>query len=494
MTVRETARVNKPRTSTDTTPRQPPEARDLPIDLIRTDGGTQPRVRLDDRRLDEYTEAARDGAEFPPGVVFCDGDRYWLAEGFHRREALRRADKKTMSVFVRQGGQREALLWAAGTNAGLERSNEDKRRVVLWFLQDAEWSKWSDREIGRRCRVDHRTVARYRRELLTGEFPSEEPPENRTFITKHGTPATMNVGNIGRATAANGRAAKPAKFRASPGRTHSLVDVGAPEPVSVLWDLGLLDADTINELTTVQDYYGPEILQYQGENAQPFGESVWELDQTRVWFLMNALRPLDAPTLWHWPWFAATDHPDLNPAVNAVVAASRTVAHVLDRRPRPPRWEVVASWYACAAVLFHPYACKVAGRDMPMAAWLRLHLDNWREHFRAALFWGGLMPRPDRSERNGKATIEWLGYRSDLRHAGITDEMIAQSMKALQAVDADACSREHLGPFPNLTCALSVALDEAQASDTCLLPTAECHRQHEEEDDDGEEEGEAQEP
>jgi hypothetical protein len=39
------------------------------------------------------------------------------------------------------------------------------------LLSDPEWSQSSDREIARRCVVDHRSVGRLRRQLLSGEIP-----------------------------------------------------------------------------------------------------------------------------------------------------------------------------------------------------------------------------------------------------------------------------------------------------------------------------------
>lgn len=73
---------------------------------------------------------------------------------------------------------------------GLPRSNDDKRRAVSRLLDDPEWSKWSDREIARRCYVNHHLVSRLR--SVTGSVPSE-----RTYVTKHGTVATMNTTAIG---------------------------------------------------------------------------------------------------------------------------------------------------------------------------------------------------------------------------------------------------------------------------------------------------------
>ena len=84
------------------------------------------------------------------------------------------------------------------------------------LLTDEEWGRWSDREIARRCAVSHTFVGKLRAdrdqrraardEQLTGNVASE-----RTYITKHGTVATMNTARIGAReatpTPANGEAA-----------------------------------------------------------------------------------------------------------------------------------------------------------------------------------------------------------------------------------------------------------------------------------------------
>jgi uncharacterized protein YukE len=161
---------------------------------IRTNGGTQSRSAISREVVAEYAAAVSEGAAFPPVTLFYDGDAYWLADGFHRFEAYREAGLAEIPAEVRQGGQRDAILYSVGANAshGLRRTNDDKRRAVLTLLNDPEWSKWSDREIARKCGVDHKTVAGLRPKL-TGEFPSE-----RTYTTKHGTQATMQTAEIGR--------------------------------------------------------------------------------------------------------------------------------------------------------------------------------------------------------------------------------------------------------------------------------------------------------
>ena len=44
----------------------------LTLEKIRLDGGTQPRAELQAEVIDEYAEQMRQGAEFPPVIVFFD--------------------------------------------------------------------------------------------------------------------------------------------------------------------------------------------------------------------------------------------------------------------------------------------------------------------------------------------------------------------------------------------------------------------------------------
>jgi len=150
-------------------------------------------------------------------VAFHDGIVYWLADGFHRYHAHRRAGLDQIEVDVKEGTLREAMLYAVGANTdhGLRRTNEDKRKAVLTMLtnevvaKDDEGKLWSDREIARRCSVSQTFVSRLRQEFVTENVVSERnasadaafsdaTSDNRVYTTKHGTKATMNTANIGK--------------------------------------------------------------------------------------------------------------------------------------------------------------------------------------------------------------------------------------------------------------------------------------------------------
>ncbi len=142
------------------------------------DGGAQMRVEMKPNVVRDYADEMAAGVIFPPVVVYHDGTDYWLGDGFHRVEAARKLKHETIEAEVLDGDARQAILHGTGSNAshGLRRTQADKRRAVERLLRDDEWSKWSNRKIGAAARVDHKTVAKVRRELLGGEFPTPARP------------------------------------------------------------------------------------------------------------------------------------------------------------------------------------------------------------------------------------------------------------------------------------------------------------------------------
>jgi phage N-6-adenine-methyltransferase len=201
----------------------PPKPSTIELSQLRIDGGTQMRAGLNDATVQEYMEAMRNFGgygPFPPIVVYYDGTDHWVGDGFHRAAAATRSQLSAIPADIRPGTRRDAILFAAGANAshGLRRSQADKRRGVETLLRDEEWRNWADREIARRCNVSADLVGQVRRELYPPAAPppavppvtvgndSEPAPwvppglgaQPRTFVTKHGTPATMQTANIGK--------------------------------------------------------------------------------------------------------------------------------------------------------------------------------------------------------------------------------------------------------------------------------------------------------
>jgi hypothetical protein len=176
-----------------------PKARAIKVVVtaIRADDRAQPRAVSADL-VAQYAEDMQRGDKFPPLTVFRDKEGVWLSDGFHRYYAALSRQLKTIECEVSKGGLRDAILFACAANAGhgLRRTNEEKRQAVNKLLADEVWGKWSDREIARRCHVNHHLVASEREQLAgTGRTPGME---ERTFTHhKTGKPTTMKVGNIG---------------------------------------------------------------------------------------------------------------------------------------------------------------------------------------------------------------------------------------------------------------------------------------------------------
>ncbi len=174
----------------------PAQVQTIALDKIRLDGGTQPRAKLDDILISEYTEAMQNGAIFPPVAIFYDSQDYWLADGFHRLNAAQKAGLREIAAEVYSGTQLDAQWHSYSVNQshGLRRSNEDKQRAVRAALLHTYGARCSDSEIARHCAVSVSTVWKHRKEL---ELSSQiEKVQTRT-VTRKGTTYTMNTTAIG---------------------------------------------------------------------------------------------------------------------------------------------------------------------------------------------------------------------------------------------------------------------------------------------------------
>lgn len=160
--------------------------RQINLSHIRRDGGTQARAEMNSAAIEDYAHAMAAGAKFPPVVLFQDQDIYWLGDGFHRIEAALLAGKKAIPADIRQGGQRQARLFALGANCthGVRRTNADKRLAVSILLDDPEWGQWSNRKIADAVGVSDQFVNNMRNERVPTvgsssnyDAPAPEPVE-----------------------------------------------------------------------------------------------------------------------------------------------------------------------------------------------------------------------------------------------------------------------------------------------------------------------------
>jgi ParB-like chromosome segregation protein Spo0J len=160
----------------------------IALTKLRIDGDTQPRAMLNQDIIAEYAEHLMNEIKMPAITVFHDSANYWIADGFHRFFAAKRTGATEIECEVVQGTLREAQLFSVGANAthGLRRTSEDKKKAVLTLLNDLEWAEWSDREIARKCNVDHTTVGRIKKSLNLDQM-------ERTYKDKHGNISKMKM-------------------------------------------------------------------------------------------------------------------------------------------------------------------------------------------------------------------------------------------------------------------------------------------------------------
>ena len=287
-------------------------------DLI-LDDAIQPRLRLNQGKIAEYSALYKEGVKLSPIAVFEDEGVLRVADGFHCVHAAYNAGLEEISAEVRQGTRRDALLYACaanGTNA-LPLTADDKRQVVTRLLQDPEWGEWSDNAIAKHCHFAQSFVSKVR-SSLNSEISETQP---RTYTTRHGTTATMQTGRIGRnsqtpaptETDAGEAPEAPAEAEAAAtpevladgssvlvhastplangstphrrvseltGQAPTPLDPGSSQPVDQhvpIWDLDTIVQESVNNLGEIGsqlDILAEDYRAFTDEGGQPFA-SAW---------------------------------------------------------------------------------------------------------------------------------------------------------------------------------------------------------------------------
>ena len=139
----------------------------LSLDKITIDAGTQARASLKKDTIAGYAEDMKNGAEFPPCLLYHDGEKYYLVDGFHRYFAAKKIKAPSILVTTVPGTLKEAIekSWGVNDKHGLPRSREDKRKGVMSALASDEHRGKSDREIAKLCSISHTFVQNIKAEL-----------------------------------------------------------------------------------------------------------------------------------------------------------------------------------------------------------------------------------------------------------------------------------------------------------------------------------------
>ncbi len=144
-----------------------PSVKNIPIVVIKTDGGTQMRD-LCQETIDRYAEImAEDPRQFPPVQVVHDGKNFWLWDGYHRLFAAKKAKLRTLPCSVVPGTQRDAFIKSLGANAdhGKPRDAATNRYIIEKVESDPELSKLTDAEVARITRLSRNRVSEIRKSI-----------------------------------------------------------------------------------------------------------------------------------------------------------------------------------------------------------------------------------------------------------------------------------------------------------------------------------------
>lgn len=204
------------------------------------------------------------------------------------------------------------------------------------------------------------------------------------------------------------------------GKTRSYVAsklrlLALPEPLNMLLDRRAISEGHIKQLLRFKALYrpghnlalDPDNLALDTVEAVDTARAMWadlpagsEGRDAFTFEMIKAARPLDWPR--GYP-FDGKGRPLVSEATEVfhlhVVAAGQII-----------HWEKTAYWYA-ALTLTH---------DLSVAD-LAAHVNRWVEHVQTAALSVDLMGGPE-PRGNPARACEWWGYRSDLRHAGLTND------------------------------------------------------------------------
>lgn len=128
---------------------------------ITYDVRLQIRDTLDSGAILDYAKAYLAGEILPPGIVFFDGEHYWLTDGFHRFTASKRARREYFDCEVYQGSFQDALdfvLSQVNLKHGIRLSLKDKRKKVKIALQTPGLNQLTPEELSKKLKVSPKLV------------------------------------------------------------------------------------------------------------------------------------------------------------------------------------------------------------------------------------------------------------------------------------------------------------------------------------------------
>ena len=147
----------------------------IKLEGITRDARLQPRETIPSDSVASYEDAMREGAAFPPIIIFDDGQRMWLADGFTRVLAAMKLGRVEIDAEIHAGSFRDAWIYSRGANAthGVPRTRADLARVIRSVLLDDDLVHWTNARLAALVQASRSTVERHRATMETsGEIPT----------------------------------------------------------------------------------------------------------------------------------------------------------------------------------------------------------------------------------------------------------------------------------------------------------------------------------
>jgi FtsZ-binding cell division protein ZapB len=156
--------------------------------------------RLMIRELDQdiavdYAAKMKEGAVFPPIVLFKIDNKIYLSSGRHRLEAHKLNAALEIDALIKDGSMDDAYLFALQDNAhhGHKLSQRNITEAVRRMMNHPVWKDWTNTTIAKLVGVTAMTVGRIKKKL---EEETGTQPTEKKYVDKNGLEKTVNTAKL----------------------------------------------------------------------------------------------------------------------------------------------------------------------------------------------------------------------------------------------------------------------------------------------------------
>lgn len=147
---------------------------------------TEMRVSINWMKVEQYAEEKKEGAKFPPPVIFLDvKQKYHVGDGFHRILAEKKNGTKTIEVDLKHGSKTDAILHNIQVNAkqrGLPFGRGDIRKSIETLLTNPDTKNWQRNKIAEFIGCSSAYISQIAAQNGFDRLKTQKP---RGIVTKH---------------------------------------------------------------------------------------------------------------------------------------------------------------------------------------------------------------------------------------------------------------------------------------------------------------------